>query len=551
MRIALVNVQLLDGNNVVAPLGVLYIAGQLERDGHTVAVFDGDPGAFPLADEVIAWKPELVGLGFLTASSSRAYGLLKVLREKLPAEVYFMAGGVHPTIFPEPTLRLGVDVVVTGEGEETASEVVRRVAAGNRDMSGVAGTVCLAADGTVVDNGARALMPELADLPRPARHLIDFTPYLAPPGVIRGYSMGKVATVFSTRGCPYGCIYCGSHNIFGRKIRYRPVEDVVDEITELRNTYGVRGIYFCDDLFTLDKQWVLDFCQELTRRLPGQIKWGCQTRIDAVHLDILRTMKDAGCVQVDFGVESGSQRILKILSRKTPKEKILQAFRTAQSVGLRTCATFIIGSPEEQADDLEQSFQLAKELRADFTAFYYATPYPGTKLWDLAVENKWIDPAADFDENWTHRQPNRPVLTIHFTADELIAHRKRMANPFFLRNFVRLRNVPFYGELLLAALRYPDTIPRALLAAYRSRRLEDAVEHLFSRYQYKKYKEGYDKTDGMRKAAARIVRDPSAVSESTRKLADKQTPAYPSGHRVGVQPGAARKPAQLRVVSGA
>ena len=545
MRVALVNVQLLDGNNVVAPLGVLYIAGQLERDGHTVAVFDGDPDAFPLADEIVGWRPEIVGIGFLTASSSRAYALLKVLRARLPREVYVMAGGVHPTIFPEPTLRLGADVVVTGEGEDTASEVVRRVAAGERDMRGVAGTVYLDAAGAVVDNGARALMAELAELPRPARHLIDFTPYLAPPGVIRGYSMSKVATIFSTRGCPYGCIYCGSHNIFGRKIRYRPVADVVDEIAELQATYGVRGIYFCDDLFTLDKGWVVDFCRELSSRMPGQIRWACQTRIDAVHLDILQTMRDAGCVQVDFGVESGSQRILKILSRKTPKEKILAAFRAAQAVGLRTCATFIIGSPEEERADLDESFALAKALRADFTAFYYATPYPGTKLYDLAIANKWIDPDAEFDENWVHRQPNRPVLAIHFTPEELIAHRKRMANPFFVRNFVRLRNVPFYARLAGTALRYPDAIPRALGKTLRTRRLEDGVEHLFARYQYKKYKEGYERSRVIR---ARPAAPPTPVRP--RAAPSAAPPSYPSGHRLAQMPGP-RRPTALRVVEGA
>src|SRR2546430_706456 len=100
MRIALINVQLLDGNNVVAPLGVLYIAAQLERDGYEVAVFDGDPDAFPLANEVIAWQPDIVGLGFLTAASSRAYALLRRLKKRLPA-CYFIAGGVHPTVFPE------------------------------------------------------------------------------------------------------------------------------------------------------------------------------------------------------------------------------------------------------------------------------------------------------------------------------------------------------------------------------------------------------------------------------------------------------------------
>jgi anaerobic magnesium-protoporphyrin IX monomethyl ester cyclase len=547
MRIALINVQLLDGNNVVAPLGVLYIAGRLEDDGHTVAVFDGDPDAFPLGDEVVAWKPELVGLGFLTAASTRANALLQSLKRRLPPSVFFMAGGVHPTIFPEPTLRLGADVVVTGEGEDTAGEVVARVARGERDMRGVAGTVCLAPDGSVVDNGARALMPELSALPRPARHLIDFTPYLAPPGVIRGYSMSKVATVFSTRGCPYGCIYCGSHNIFGRKIRYRPVEDVVDEIADLRRAYGVRGIYFCDDLFTLDKQWVLDFCKELSTRMPGQIRWACQTRVDAVHVEILQTMYEAGCVQVDFGVESGSQRILKILSRKMPKEKILTAFRTAQSVGLRTCATFIIGSPEEELDDLEQSFQLAKELRADYTAFYYATPYPGTKLYDLAVEKQWIPEIVEFDENWVHRQPNRPVLTINFTADELIAHRQRMANPFFLRNFVRLRNLPFYARLAATALRYPDTLPRALLATLRSRRLEDGVEHVFARYQYQKYREGQLRTRALREAPRRPPR-PARTPSPPAQAPEPQPPSYPSGHRTETMPGP-RKPTALRVIS--
>src|SRR5260370_43909 len=136
MRVALANVQLLDGNNVVAPLGVLYIAGQLERDGHTVSVFDGDPDAFPLADEIVAWRPDVVGLGFLTAASSRAYALLKKLKARLP-EAYFVGGGVHPTIFPEPTLKLGCDVVVVGEGEETIAEVMARIASGNRDMRGV------------------------------------------------------------------------------------------------------------------------------------------------------------------------------------------------------------------------------------------------------------------------------------------------------------------------------------------------------------------------------------------------------------------------------
>jgi radical SAM superfamily enzyme YgiQ (UPF0313 family) len=521
LRVALVNVQLLDGNNVVAPLGVLYIAGQLERDGHQVAVFDGDPDAFPLAHEIIAWAPEVVGLSFLTAASSRAYALLSRLKAALP-RAFFLAGGVHPTIFPEPTLRLGCDLVVSGEGEETASEVLARLER-KEDLSGIAGTVVLDENGRLVDHGPRALMADLADLPRPARHLIDFTPYLAPPGVIRGYAMANVATVFATRGCPYGCIYCGSHNIFGRKIRYRPVEDLVSEIAELKERYGAEGIYFCDDLFTLDKEWVLDFCRELTERLPGQIRWACQTRVDAVHLSILRTMKEAGCVQIDFGVESGSEKILSILSRKTPKEKIINAFRSARSVGLRTCATFIVGSPEERQEDIDATSALATALQADYTAFYYATPYPGTKLYDLAQANGWIPAEIEFDENWVHRQPHRPVLAIHFSAEELVDLRRRLANPFFARNYLRWRNVPFYFQLLATALRYPDTMPRAFRLMRKTRRFEDAVEVLFARYQYAKYLEGRRRTSQMRAAApAAAPRRPQAPRPPAAR------PAYPT-----------------------
>jgi magnesium-protoporphyrin IX monomethyl ester (oxidative) cyclase len=526
MRVALVNVQLLDGNNVVAPLGVLYIAGQLERDGHEVAVFDGDPAAFPLADEIVAWRPEVVGLGFLTAASSRAYALLARLKERLP-RAFFLGGGVHSTVFPEATLRRGCHAVVLGEGEATASEVVARLAAGRREMAGVAGVAYLDGAGVFVENPARALTPDLADLPRPARHLIDFTPYLAPPGVIRGYSMSHVATVFATRGCPYGCIYCGSHNIFGRRIRYRPVEDVVSEIAELKARYGVRGIYFCDDLFTLDKPWVVDFCAELSRRLPGQIRWACQTRVDAVHTEILATMHESGCVQVDFGVESGSERILKILSRKTPKPKILAAFRAARAAGLRTCATFIIGSPEEKREDIAQTAALARALEADYTAFYYATPYPGTKLYDLAVANRWIPEGGDFDENWVHRQPQRPVLAIHFTAEELVDLRRRLANPYFARNYLRWRNVPFFAQLAATALRHPTVVPEAIAAAVRTGRLEEGVEALFARYQHDKYVAGHRRTRALRRRPP-----PPAATPPARAIAPPEEAGRPRRLRV-------------------
>jgi radical SAM superfamily enzyme YgiQ (UPF0313 family) len=260
----------------------------------------------------------------------------------------------------------------------------------------------------------RPVLEDLDQLPLPAWHLIDAERYLAPPGLIRGYALRGVATVFATRGCPYTCIYCGSHQTFGRRMRARSAAHVIAELRLLWDRYGARAFYFCDDLFTFDRDWVYGFCEAMRASFAGNVKWACQTRVDCVDAELFRTMRAAGCVQIDFGVESGSERIQEVLSKRTPPSTVTRAFEVTRSVGLRTCATFIIGSPEERREDIEATLALARRLDADYTAFYFSTPYPGTRLWDMAVEAGWIPRDVDFNEDWTHRQPRQPVMQIHF-----------------------------------------------------------------------------------------------------------------------------------------
>jgi radical SAM superfamily enzyme YgiQ (UPF0313 family) len=492
MRIALVNVQLLDANNLVPPLGALYVAAELERAGHQVAVVDGDPEVYPVFDEVMAHRPEVVGVGFLTASFQRAVTLMRRLREALPGALC-IAGGVHPTVFPEETLRAtGFDVAVVGEGEGTARELLERHASGQAlagcqgavvRVRGAAGT---GEDDAFVDGGRRALPENLDELPLPAWHLIDAQRYLAPPGLIRGYALEGVATVFATRGCPYTCIYCGSHQTFGRRMRTRSAAHVIAELTMLRDRYGARAFYFCDDLFTFDREWVYSFCQAYREALGPDLPWACQTRVDCVDAELFRTMRVSGCVQIDFGVESGSERIQEVLSKRTPPSTVMRAFELTRGVGLRTCATFIIGNPHERAEDIAKTFALARRLDADYTAFYFSTPYPGTRLWEMALEAGWVAQDSGFNENWTHRQPKKPVMEIHFKAEELVAMRRTMQNAFFIKNYVRARNLPFYARLLASAVQQPAVVVDAARRFLATGRLDDAAEALMVGFERQK-----------------------------------------------------------------
>ena len=190
MRVTLVNAQVLDGNNVVPPLGLLYIAAVLEKAGHDVQIFDADPEfQDSMLKEIKDFGPELIGLSFLTVAYERAFNLCKTLKKELP-EVKFCAGGVHTTVKPHDTLKeMNLDFIVVGEGELTMEDVCNRLDK-NESIKDAAGTM-YRENGEVVENERRELIQDLDSIPFPARHLIDMAPYLKPPGIIRGYAEKK------------------------------------------------------------------------------------------------------------------------------------------------------------------------------------------------------------------------------------------------------------------------------------------------------------------------------------------------------------------------
>jgi radical SAM superfamily enzyme YgiQ (UPF0313 family) len=484
MKISLLNSQVLDGNNVVPPLGLLYVAAVLERAGHELHVIDADPDFDDtIVSKVLEFDPDLIGLAFLTPGYQKALGLSKKLKQALPDKIY-CSGGFHTTVKPVETLNgLGLDFVVVGEGEDTIVDACERLS-GGRDLEGVKG-VMYRRNGEVVDNGRRELIEDLDSLPFPARHLIDMSPYLKPPGIIRGHADGNQTTIVTSRGCAYRCIYCGSHNMFGRRSRLRSAKNVVDEMEYLKKTFGMKGIYFCDDSFTFSPKRVNEFCNELIER-KLDMKWACHSRVDQTGRNLLRKMKQAGLVQLDFGVESGSTKILKVLGKGGAGDRtgeIKKSFKLCNEFKIRTLATFIVGNPEETEKDIQESFDLAKEIKADYTAFYFLTPYPGSEIYKTAIEKGWLDQDLPFSEIWSHRQPEMPLISITFEKEHLSRIRRRLQNYFFTRNyFSNARNFRFYFILLFIILRNPKIIFASVMKLFKTRRLDYVAEAFNAQY---------------------------------------------------------------------
>jgi len=285
-----------------------------------------------------------------------------------------------------------------------------------------------------------------------------------------------------SRGCPHQCIYCASNLLFGRKVRHRSTENIIAEIKHLVNDYGIDGIKFVDDTFTMDKKRVIDFCKALKKE-KVKIKWACMTRVDAISEEILKEMKSAGCVQLDFGVESGSDRILKILKKGTNAEMIKNAFKLVKKHKMKTLATIIVNNPFETREDLERTFKLAKEISADCTLFFYFVPFPGTESYELAEKQGWLKESKDFSENWNFRTAQLPVMgnVTDLTKDELMKMRSRMQNHFFIKNYFRLVNLIFISKLSYQALINPRITFKALKEVMKTRRLDGALEIMFSK----------------------------------------------------------------------
>jgi anaerobic magnesium-protoporphyrin IX monomethyl ester cyclase len=310
--------------------------------------------------------------------------------------IFTIVGGPQPTYRPADFMDNGFDFVGIGEGEVTLFEFVREVFSGSHHWGAVKG-LYWKNSGQVTRNPARPLMSqeELDEMPPLPYHKIDKRYFDIDVRMVRGLPI-KGGLLMTTRGCPFSCSYCGCNLIFGKKLRSYSMEHIEREVRCLKEEYGIEGIWIADDTLTVSKDHAIGVAGILKKY---GLVWGCQSRVDAMSEELGRVMKDAGCVQIDFGVESGSPRILdSVIGKRISITQIEDAFRISRKYKLRTLANFMIGFPTEQYEDLKMTESLADRIKADVYIFSIATPLPGTRLYDMV--NEKITPQEYYMLDW-------------------------------------------------------------------------------------------------------------------------------------------------------
>ncbi len=480
MKLVLIYVQTLEGNNVNPPLGVLYLAAVARDAGHDVTFLDVDPDEIDITDKLQKLSPDMVGLSFLTTEFAKAQKLSFTIKKVLP-DVLLCCGGIHTTLDTENVLRtFSVDFCVVGEGEKALLQICERVE-NKKSYSDVKG-VWLIKDNQLIKNPRQELIEDLDSLPFPARDIVNFEKYyLTFPGCIKGKYVRSTA-VIAGRGCNFSCNYCAANKLMGKKVRLRSPKNVVDEIVHLQKTYGVKGILFQDSTLTANKKWAIALCNEIIER-NAKFVWSCNTRVDCVDRDLLKIMKQAGCIQVEYGVESGSSKILKLLNKKTRPELAIEAFKATKENNIRAVASYMLGNPGEDRNDLEMTFDLSKKLYADYSVFFFSIPYPGTELWDIAIKSKLIPENISFDTNWNIRAAEVPLMSSNVSAEELQEFRAKLQNHFFIRNYFRFNNFVIGFQLLWIILLNPSVLVKGIKRIIKYKRFDSLVEEVLVSYR--------------------------------------------------------------------
>jgi len=422
MRILLIDppfYRLIGYYNRYFPLGLAQLAAVLQSKGHEVLILDSDANIHPdkmnfagleqtypaYLREVAAgahpafvdircvlaeFKPDMVGISVWTTYLASAIKVAEICKEWNKAVPVIM-GGPHVSIRAEELLDIcdATDVLVRGEGEETILELVEFFSGGADRETGLQKIkgVTFRAGGEIKSNPDRIFVQELDSLPLPARAALFHK---------ESYDSEDMGLIMATRGCPYACTYCAT-SIWGRKVRYRSVANVVAEIKEVMAAYGTRQFAFKDDSFTINKAYTLEFCETLIRE-KLDINWECNARVDSIDLYLLLKMKAAGCNSIKVGVESGSGRVLKMMDKGITHEQCRKAARAFKESGIFWTAYFMIGLPGETREEMYQTLDLMRELGPDFASLSVYEPFPGTKLYDIGLERGLVADARSKDD---------------------------------------------------------------------------------------------------------------------------------------------------------
>jgi len=393
------------------PLNLLVLAAYAKKFGHEVVIADQIAGE-DVFEKIKKINPDFVGITGTTAVIADSYEIADWCRENGWKTIL---GGVHVSVMPEEGLTHS-DFVVVGEGEKALIKI----------LSGKAKPGII--KGEFIKN--------LDSLPKIDRSMINIGYYqkgkdrnpgthlhFVPPNT-------KLNSILATRGCPFNCIFC--HNSWrGLPVRMNSAKRIIEEMLELRDKYETEAVFFMDDDFLFNRTRAEEFCK-LYKKENLKIIWGCQTRVTSVNPEMLKELKECGCKQIIFGLESGNQRILGMLKNNmTTVEQGVKAVKMVKEAGILSCGSFMIGNPTETEEEINDTKKFILENNLDGFGVSVTTPFPGTKLWKMCEEKGIIPDKIDWK--------NFNLSKLTFALNDISPERMKEIDNEFL-NLVMERN---------------------------------------------------------------------------------------------------------------
>lgn len=330
--------------------------------------------------DIQEFRPDFILLNTTVHTMAEDLEAFAIARELFP-HVRTVIKGEAVAIQAEQVLATHpqLDVVLDGEPEPPMADLVA-----GRDLAEIGNIAWRDAQGTPHRNPQLPFIADLDTIPLPARDLFDNTLYRSPE------NGQKITAIYAQRGCPSKCIFCPAGTLYNFKVRERSVQNVVDEIQECVEKYGIRDFLFHGDTFTLHKKWLIDLCKEILHR-GLDVRWGCNSRVDTIDDERATWMRKAGCWVVAFGFEHGNQAMLDHMKKGARVDKAYDAVRVCRRNGLQVHGFFVIGMPWETRETLEETFHFVKSLDTDYFDFNIAYPLPGTEYYDIVQRDNLFE----------------------------------------------------------------------------------------------------------------------------------------------------------------
>ncbi|MFZ5644640.1 MAG: B12-binding domain-containing radical SAM protein [Bacillota bacterium] len=478
---------------LLTSLSLAYLAGFLLEKGHQVKInqrevefirnrFNIDRVNEKMKRLAKEFKPHVIGFTATSATIGDLLNSAKILRRVVPGAL-FVCGGPHVSALPEETLRQApyLDVAVIGDGEEAMADLCSGVSPGR--VKGIAHQT----ENGPVRTERRVFKKDLDFLPYPARHLLNMDFHTSRTSAVIPNLTLRTTTIVSSRGCPFSCSYCAeSRQKIG--MRWHSPDYVISEIEHLLSNYRFEGLYFIDSMFEYNRKRAEEICRLMIKlKFNKKFVWSVQARATSMDREFLTLMKEAGCRQIEYGFESGSQKILDAMGKKASVDTGVRIAELTRQCGIRVFANMIFGYPGETEEDLDQSFRFIEEIRPDAIGAYQLEAYPGTALYEQLVnEGKLPLHYGQAGCDWSKVEIQRHIRHLNLSSipDEIFAKkmevfRRRFIGPLTTADL--LKNMPLRSFLM------PANLARAAVKTFRQPSRFLKVSSMMIRKAYSKY----------------------------------------------------------------